>query len=296
MKRFHAGTWERLNEEFFMRRAYWSLIAIGMMITIIATACGSAAPAASAVAPGTPVATSAQASGMVTASVSVEPVQKSQMAFNIAAPVKEVDVKAGDQVKAGQTLIVLDTPELGYAVTSAQAELHSAQTNAMLESYTRQYHVWTGRKWIWVNGIPEVRAQADARVQQGQAAVDVAHANLVQGTLVAPYDGTVVSIDVDPGEMVVPQRPVLVIANLSHLQIRTTDLSEREIADVQIGQAATIKLKAFSQDLPGKVVAISPLSNLNNGDTVFKVTIELDNMPKGLMWGMTGDVSIQVNK
>ncbi len=278
-----------------MRRAYWSIIAIGILLAIGATACGSASPTA---APAATSATSstAQAPGTITASVSVEPVHKSQMAFNIAAPVKEVDVKAGDQVKAGQTLIVLDTPEMAYAVKSAQAELQSAQLNDTLERSTRQYRAWTGRKWIWVNGIPEVRAQADARVQQGQAAVDVARANLAQGTLVAPYDGTVVSVDVDPGEMVVPQKPILVIGDLNHLQIETTDLSEREIARVHIGQTAAIKLKAFSQDLPGKVIAISPLSNLNNGDTVFKVTIALDNPPKGLMWGMTGDATIQVGQ
>ncbi len=278
-----------------MRRTYWPIIAILILMAIGATACGSAAPtsapAAASAAPST-----AQAAGTVTASVSVQPVHKSQMAFNIAAPVKEVKVKAGDQVKAGQTLIVLDMPEMAYAVTSAQAELQSAQLNDTLERSTREYRAWTGRKWIWVNGIPEVRAQADARVQQGQAAVDVAQANLAQGTLVAPYDGTVVSVDVDPGEMVVPQKPILVIADLSRLQVETTDLSERQIAQVQIGQSATVKLKAFSQDLPGKVIAISPLSNLNNGDTVFKVTIALDNPPKGLMWGMTGDVTIQAGK
>lgn len=280
-----------------MRRAYWSLIVIGIALVMLVAACGSASPAAPAPTTSTaPASTTVQAPGTVTASVSVEPVQKSQMAFNIAAPVKEVAVKAGEQVKAGQILIALDTPELAYAVTSAQAELQSAQLNDALERSTREYRAWTGRKWIWVNGLPEVRAQADARVQQGQAAVDVAQATLAQGTLVAPYDGTVVSVDVDPGEMVSPQQAVLVIGDLNHLQIETTDLSEREIAQVRIGQTASTRLKAFSQDLPGKVVAISPLSNLNNGDTVFKVTIQLDSAPKGLMWGMTGDVTIQVGK
>ena len=140
---------------------------------------------------------------------------------------------------------------------------------------------------------PELRQIADTRVVQAQAALEVAQAKLAQGTLVAPFDGTVVSINVVPGEMAAPQKPVLVIADLSHLQVATTNLSEREIAGVQVGQTATTRLKAFTQDLTGKVISIAPQSTQYNGDTVFKVTIALDHEVPGLMWGMTGDVNIE---
>jgi HlyD family secretion protein len=129
---------------------------------------------------------------------------------------------------------------------------------------------------------------------EAQAALDVAQANLDQATLKAPYDGTVVSIALAPGEMVTPQAAVLEIGDLSHLQVATTDLSERDIAGVQVGQKATMKLKSFEQDLTGKVAAIAPMSTLSNGDHVFKVTIELDQQLQGLLWGMTGDASIDV--
>ncbi len=213
------------------------------------------------------------------------------MAFVIGAPVKEVDVKAGDQVKAGQTLVVLDTPELSYAVVSAQAELKAAQANAALQHMAHKE--WNGSKFVYLSGPPELRQIADVKVVQAQAALDMAQANLAQGTLVAPFDGTVVSVSIVPGEMAVPQQPVLVIADLSHLQVATTDLSEREIARVQVGQAASVQLKAFAQDLTGKVVAIDPLSQQSSGDTVFKVTVALDHEPMGLMWGMSGDVNIE---
>ena len=275
-----------------MRRADRSLIAIGMMIAMIAGGCASAQPSASAPTQQAPAANTAQPAGTVTASVQVEPVHTSTMAFVVPGPVKEVDVKAGDQVKAGQTLVVLDTPELSYAEVSAQAELKSAQANAALQHMANKDWNPAKGKFMYTSGPPELRAIADARVVQAQAALDAAQANLAQATLTAPYDGTVVSINVVPGETVLPQQPVLVIADLSHLQVTTKDLSEREIANVKLGQGATMQLKAFSQDLTGKVVGISPLSAQYNGDTVFKVTIELDHPPMGLMWGMSGDVSI----
>ncbi len=214
-----------------MKRTYWVLIAIGIMIAVIAGGCAGAQPTVPPPSQQAPATETAQPAGTVSASVKLEPVQKSSMAFLITGPVKEVDVKAGDQVKAGQKLIVLDTPDLTYAVVSAQAELKSAQANATLQRMARK--VWNPDKlkFISLSGPPELRQIADARVTQAQAALDAAQANLSQGTLVAPYDGTVVSID--------------------------------------------------------------PMSTLYNGDTVFKVTVELDHPPMGLMWGMSGDVAIQ---
>jgi RND family efflux transporter MFP subunit len=216
------------------------------------------------------------------------------MAFLIGAPVKHVNVKAGDRVNVGQPLILLDTPDLEYAVVGAEAELKSAAANAALQRTARKK--WNGRKFAWTSTPPEWRQQADARVTQAQAALELAKASLAQGTLVAPFDGTVVSVDVVPGEMVASQQTVLVIGDLDHLRLVTTDLSEREIAAVKVGLPAMARLKAFSEELPGKVVAVAPLAQISNGDTVFEVTIELDKQPEGLLWGMTGDVDIHANR
>jgi RND family efflux transporter MFP subunit len=281
-----------------MRRAYWALLAIGMMVDIATTGCASAGATDTAPGPtqAVPSVRAVQSAGVVTASARVEPSQTSDMAFLIAAPVREVDVKQGEQVKGGQSLIVLDTPDLQYHVAAARAELESAQLNARLQSSTRKYRAWTGRKWVWISSLPEVQAQADARLQRAQAALDVAQANLSQGTLVAPFDGTVVAVNVVPGEMVVPEKTVVIIGDLGHLQVATTDLSERDIAKVQVGQTATTRLKAFAQDLTGKVAAIAPMSTQHNGDTVYKVTIQFVQQPENLLWGMTGDVEIQITQ
>ncbi len=277
-----------------MKRAYWSVLVMGVTLSVAVAGCAGAAPAASAPTQVLPASNATQAAGTISASAVVEPVHRSDMAFLLAAPVKQVYAKAGDKVTAGQPLVMLATPDLEYAVIGAEAELKSAQANAAFQRMARKK--WNGRDFVYVSSPPEWKQQADARVTQAQAALDLAKANLAQATLLAPFDGTVVSIDVVPGEMAVPQKPVLIIGDLEHLQIATTDLSEREIAGVQVGQTAIARLKAFSEDLNGKVVSIAPKAQLSNGDTVFKVTIQLDQPPQDLLWGMTGDVSIQVGK
>jgi RND family efflux transporter MFP subunit len=275
-----------------MKRIYWQLLAGSLILVIGAAACGNPTPAASAPTQSATATSAAHGStpGSVGAKVVVEPAQTSDMGFLIAAPVKQVNVKTGDPVKAGQALVILDTPDLVYAVASAQAELKSAQANLLLQSTRRKTTI--NDKVFYLSGPPEIREKARARTQQAQAALEAAQANLAQGTLLAPFDGTLVSIDAVPGQMVEPNKTVITMGDLQNLQIVTTDLSEREIASVKIGQAATARLKAFDQDLTGKVIAIDPMAHLSDGDTVYNVTVKLDQQPAGLLWGMTGDITI----
>ena len=66
------------------------------------------------------------------------------------------------------------------------------------------------------------------------------------------------------------------------------------MAAVKIGQPATVFVEALAEEFPGKVTAISPISDTIGGDVVFKVTIQLDEQPEDLLWGMSADVEINV--
>jgi membrane fusion protein, multidrug efflux system len=265
---------------------------IFLLFAILLSGCaGTAASTPTSAASATSAPKAVPVPGIVTATGNVVPVEKSDMSFVISGPVKEVDVAEGDQVKAGQTLMVLDTPDLAYDVTGAEAALRSAQDFAFLQHYARKTLI--GSNFVSANGAPELRQVADVKVVQAQAALTAAQAALAQGTLLAPYDGTVVSLNVTPGELVQPGEVVATIGVLTHLQVETKDLSERDIAAVQAGQAATIRLKSFNQDLTGRVIMIAQMSNVYNGDNVYKVTIQLDTQPAGLLWGMSGDVEIK---
>ncbi|MCI0555322.1 MAG: efflux RND transporter periplasmic adaptor subunit [Anaerolineae bacterium] len=231
------------------------------------------------------------AQGSVTASAVALPVQVTELGFVIPALVKEITVKEGDQVQAGQTLVTLDTPELQFVVAAAEAALRSAEANAKVQSYRRVKDRRNGRVFFDVVP-PEVRQVADAKVQQAQAALEVAQASLAQNTLIAPHDGTIASINVVQGEFVQLDQIVLTLAMLDNLQIETTDLSERDITKVHIGNSANVFIEALNENVNGEVIGISPIADTVGGDVVFRVTIELDEQPKGLLWGMTAEVTI----
>ena len=259
-----------------MKRFYWSTL---LSLTAILASLVNPAFAAHAQ-PGT-----------VVASAVIVPAQVTELGFVTSALIKEITVKEGEQVQAGQALAALDIPELQFAVIAAEAALRSAQGEEKVQSYRRVKDIRHGRVYFDVVP-PEVREIAHARVQQAQAALEVAQATLAQTTLVAPHDATVVSVNVVPGEFVQQNQVVLTLATLNTLQIETTDLSERDITKVKIGDPANILIEALNAELAGKVIRISPIANTIGGDVVYTVMVSLDKQPDGLLWGMTAEVMI----
>jgi HlyD family secretion protein len=86
------------------------------------------------------------------------------------------------------------------------------------------------------------------------------------------------------------------MADLSRFQVETKDLSERDVPRVQIGQTASVFIESLNEEFPGEVIDISRISSTVGGDVVFKVTVDLDQQPQGLLWGMSADVNIEAGK
>ena len=238
-----------------------------------------------------PASMASAADASITASAVIVPAQVSELGFMIAGLVKEIPVKEGDAVTAGQTLILLDAPDLQYAVVEAQAALQSAQSYADLQKYQKVKDQRNGK--IFYDTLPEVyRQRADAQVLKAQAALALAQINYAEATLKSPFDGTVASIEIIPGEYAEAEQALLSVATLNRVQLETTDLSERDIARVKIGAPVKISIEALNDTFQGKVASISPIADTIGGDVVFKVTIAFDEQPPGIRWGMTAEISI----
>ena len=267
-----------------MNKIVWIIIPI---LAIALTACsGAAAPTAiptvvldnSAPNSGSPATVP---TGGVVASAEVRPVDSVDLSFPLLGTVKTVDVEVGDTVAAGQTLATLDTTIIEARVAEAEANVVTAETQV---TYLKRVGVGTAYEQIDA-------AQAD--VDRAQAVVDQLKATLAQATLTTPVSGTVVKVDVAPGETANPGQVIIVVADLSHMRIETTDLSERDIPAVQIGQTASVFIDALNESFNGKVVDIDRQSETVGGDVTYKVTIDLDQQPAGLRWGMSAEVTIQ---
>jgi len=137
---------------------------------------------------------------------------------------------------------------------------------------------------------PDKVRLAEARISNAQTQLSAAQAALDHLTLAAPFDGTIASVNVHPGEWVIPGQVVLTLVDLNNLRVETTDLSERDIPQVEVGQPVRAFIKALGQEVPGRVSDISPLADTLGGDVVYKTTIALDELPAGLREGMSVEV------
>lgn len=129
-----------------------------------------------------------------------------------------------------------------------------------------------------------------SRLTAAQDQAAAARAQLDGLELKAAFTGTVGKVLVHAGEWVAAGQGVLVMADLDHLRVQTTDLSERDLPAIHVGQSARVSIKALNTTADGAVVAISPLADTLGGDVVYQTTLDLTSVPDGLKPGMSVDV------
>jgi HlyD family secretion protein len=191
-----------------------------------------------------------------------------------------------EQLKAG-------TREEDLAVIRAQvsqAESAVEIAKAQLEKAKAQLGL------VKAGARAEDIAVAEAPVAQAQVGLEQAKNALANAVLTAPFSATVGTILVHEGESAAPQAPVLTVGDVSILRVRTLDLGEADVNQLQVGQAAVVTVDALGgKKLAAKVASIAPLATERRGDTVYAVTLDLDvGAASGLRWGMNAYVEITV--
>ncbi len=221
----------------------------------------------------------------LSASGSVE-AQQYQVASVIAGRVMKVAASEGDVVKQGQTLVVLDQSALKLQVEQAEQGVKAARaalTNAKED------------------GTDADVTAARARLNQADAAVDLAKIQLGYATVTAPHSGVVVTLTTNAGENAGPGRTLLTLSDPGDLFVRVF-VPETQIGNVKIGQRATVTADSVSEPYPGTVsfVASEAQFTPNNVETkdqrtklVFEVRVRISDSSGALKAGMPVDVTFQ---
>ena len=169
---------------------------------------------------------------------------------------------------------------------SAQAAVVSA--HQALEQAT------TGPKESEIDAAQLQLQQAEISLEQSQFSLQLAQDALAQAQLVAPSGGTVLSVDAAVGAMVSPGTPIVTLLDISEVEFHTTNLSERDLAQISRGQTAVVTLKAYPNDpVEAAVARVGLQAGPAVGDAItFPVMLALDDTSLDLRPGMTGRVEI----
>jgi multidrug efflux pump subunit AcrA (membrane-fusion protein) len=137
---------------------------------------------------------------------------------------------------------------------------------------------------------PEKLALLKSQLSSAQDEAAAARAASDELELKAPFAGSVGKIVAHSGEWIIPGQGVMVLADLAHLEIQTTDLSERDVPSVVVGQSASVSIEALNTSVDATVREVSPLADTLGGDVVYQTTLALASIPDGLKPGMSVDV------
>jgi HlyD family secretion protein len=147
------------------------------------------------------------------------------------------------------------------------------------------------REWERVKDGP---SQAD--ITTAEARITAAEATLELTRISAPFDGTVTSVDVMPGDQATLGLPAFRIDDLSHLLVNV-DISEVDINRIALDQPVSLIFDAIlDQEYEGSVVEIGQVGISIQGVVSFPVTVEINDTDEAILSGMTAAVNIVVEQ
>jgi len=128
--------------------------------------------------------------------------------------------------------------------------------------------------------------------------LDKAKQDLLKTEIIAPFDGTVVSVDVKVNDQLSPfdyaSKPAVHLVDTKTIRMKGI-IDEIDITRVSVGQPAIIKVDALpGRDLKGSVRFVSPFGTLQSGVVNFPVEIYMDKdeNTEGLRGGLTATADI----
>ncbi|MGE0222145.1 MAG: HlyD family efflux transporter periplasmic adaptor subunit [Acetobacteraceae bacterium] len=193
------------------------------------------------------------------------------------------DVRAGDTVRAGQVLCRLDDRDLRLEQTRLASE--------------REQLLRRQRQALASQDRPNMVVIA-AQIAQTEAQLALVSDKLARATLLAPFDGVVVSGDLTQllGAPVEQGKILFQIAPLDSYRV-ILQIDERDIDYVAVGQGGNLTLSGLpSEPLAFEVQQITPVSVSEEGHNYFRVEANLTTPSDRLRPGMQGVGKIAIGE
>lgn len=234
------------------------------------------------------------------------PYQEVELYAKVAGYLKAIHVDFGDRVKAGETIAVLEVPELKDQLAQAKA----AERRAAAEH--RDAHL----DWVRLSGVdksqPNLVAQqdldaAESRDQSTAAAVAAAKADVERyetlmdyTRITAPFDGVVTWRYADPGAMIQAasstQTQALPLVRLSENQLLRLDfpVSVTYATDIGIGDPVEILVEGDPRPIEERITRFT--RRIDMATRTMETEVEVPNPDLKLIPGMYATVVLELHR
>lgn len=232
----------------------------------------------------------------------------SVLSARIMGYVRSVNAQAGDTVRAGQTVAVIDAREIDDAVAQANAAVAEARAavpevdnaiaaaKAQLDLATstlKRMQSLYDQKSITSQEFDEVQAkhrmaqanhqmalakrtQLLAKIAQAESGLAQASVNKAYTEVKAPFTGIVIERKAEPGMLASPGMPILVIEQAGAYRLEAA-VEESRIAAVKVGSKVRVRLDSLDKELEARVSEIVPA--MDPASRTFTARIDLPGSP-----------------
>ena len=262
---------------------------------------------------------------IISASGEIKPKKSINISAQVPGRIIKIGVVEGQEVKAGDFLLKLDSTQYEAIadrdqnfIRAANADLIQAEARLQRDrgSFGRQQKLFAD-DLISKDQLEAAQAQFDVsqaqvnaigfQIKQADASLKSTLDNLAKTTYNSPIDGIITSLRVEEGEVAIigtmnnPGTVLLTIADLSVMEVEV-EVDETDVIGVALGQTARIRVDAFPDKVfEGKVTEIgsSALQQSTAGVSTqeskdFKVVVTLENPSERLKPGLSASADIVV--
>lgn len=290
---------------WFKRRRALAVLAVLLVLGVLAGSVALRASRNAADAPGgarsTPVALEFAAADLayvepqaltrwLPLSGTLQPVDQTMVKAKVSGEIRQVAVREGEAVRAGQVIARFDTADLEARLTDRIGALESSRAQlAMAEKTRTQNQLLLKQKFISQNAYDN--ADSNLSVTQGTLKSNEAQAQLARNALrdavvIAPLSGTVAKRHVQPGEKVSFDAPLITIVDLARMELRAM-VPANDIPELVVGMKVELAIEGFGdRRFTGTIDRINPTTEA--GTRAILVFIHIPNPDAALRGGMFG--------
>jgi membrane fusion protein, multidrug efflux system len=226
----------------------------------------------------------------------MQPVRQATVKAKVSGDVRQMTVREGDSVQAGQILVRVDTADLDARVLERQGQVQSARaqlalaekTNAMNQKLLKQ-------NFISQNASDNAESSlevAKGNLQAAQAQLRVAQNALKDSVATAPLSGIVAKRHVQTGEKVAFDSPLVTVVDLKDMELQAA-VPSGDIPELKPGMTVDLAVDGFTdRKFTGRIERINPSTEA--GTRAILVFVGIPNEAQALRGGMfaTGRIAL----
>ena len=220
-------------------------------------------------------------------------VDQASVKARVAAEVREVLVREGESVTAGQILVRMDTSEFQARVDQAKGNLNAMRAQLDIATKNRDNNrALLDKGFISRAAFDNTASQyaaAQANVEAAHGALEIVQKLLNDSVVRAPISGLVAVRNVQPGEKVSTDYKLLDIVNLKKMEVEAL-VPTSDITQIKIGQIVLLHIEGLADEFTGHVTRINPATQA--GSRSIAIYIQVANPQDILKVGMFVDAQL----